>query len=558
MEQYEFFLTDSLEKVFPTKRPAEWTDRRIVILPGETAALQLVYRKKPDSPLWGGDVFYRIQGGPVSPRVRDVEFVPSAFPCSERTDENYLTKEPGLFPDLLRPKKDNRIRPISGCYRSLWIDFPTTAQTAPGIYTIELILSLGTGSEVTLSFVLELLNAALPPQTLIHTEWFHADCLADYYQTEVFGETHWSIIEEQIKMAAEELGVNMLLTPVFTPPLDTAEGGERTTVQLADITLDGSQYSFDFSKLGRWCRICRKYGISYLEIPHLFTQWGAKATPKIIVHTKNKAAAKRFGWHVPADSPAYREFLEQFLPALQRELSALGYDREHVFFHISDEPDIQNMESYAKAKAVVSDLLDGWQITDALSDYSFYESGIVGYPVVGSNHINTFLSRHVPNLWVYYCCAQSVNVPNRFFAMPSQRNRIMGVLMYLHGIKGFLHWGCNFYNSQYSLEHIDPFFNTHAGYAFPSGDSFLIYPGNDKKPWSSIRGEVQQEGLCDLRVLQKLETLIGRERVEELIYDGQDAPFTFEHYPKDKEYLLKLRLRIADVLRSASESRSPL
>ena len=33
-----------------------------------------------------------------------------------------------------------------------------------------------------------------------------------------------------------------------------------------------------------------------------------------------------------------------------------------------------------------------------------------------------------------------------------------GVLMYLHGIKGFLHWGFNFYNSQYSISHIDPLF----------------------------------------------------------------------------------------------------
>ena len=35
---------------------------------------------------------------------------------------------------------------------------------------------------------------------------------------------------------------------------------------------------------------------------------------------------------------------------------------------------------------------------------------------------------------MYYCCAQSSLVPNRFFAMESARNRIMGVLMYLYGI----------------------------------------------------------------------------------------------------------------------------
>ena len=30
-------------------------------------------------------------------------------------------------------------------------------------------------------------------------------------------------------------GVNLLYTPLFTPPLDTQVGGERTTVQLVDV-----------------------------------------------------------------------------------------------------------------------------------------------------------------------------------------------------------------------------------------------------------------------------------------------------------------------------------
>lgn len=115
------------------------------------------------------------------------------------------------------------------------------------------------------------------------------------------------------------------------------------------------------------------------------------------------------------------------------------------------------LESYKAARESVKESLKGWQVVDALSEYSFYEKGIVQHPIVSSNHISVFLKNKVPQPWVYYCCGQSVTVPNRFFAMPSWRNRIMGVLMYLHGIKGFLHWGFNFYNSQYSISHIDPF-----------------------------------------------------------------------------------------------------
>ncbi|MCA5960560.1 hypothetical protein LC724_09105 [Blautia sp. RD014234] len=125
-------------------------------------------------------------------------------------------------------------------------------------------------------FELEVAEAQWRPQSLIHTEWFHADCLADFYRTEVFSEMHWKVIEKQIALAGRELGVNMILTPVFTPPLDTAIGGERTTVQLVEAELKEDGYLFDFTKLKRWCDICRRSGIENLEIAHLFTQWGQR------------------------------------------------------------------------------------------------------------------------------------------------------------------------------------------------------------------------------------------------------------------------------------------
>lgn len=554
MEGFEFYLTDSLSKVFATWRPAAAGEMfKINIFQGEVPAVQLVYKKEHGHQTMSlqKHFAYRIEGGVFCARVRDVELVPSTFPCYEVTDDNYLTSEPGLFPDLLRPRRDNVITPIGGQYRSLWIDFLDTGQIPAGEYLIEILIEdLEEKEKIveTLFFRIEVTGERLPVQTLIHTEWFHADCLADYYHVEVFSEKHWEILEHQIMLAGEELGINMLLTPVFTPPLDTDVGGKRTTVQLVDITRQDGRYFFGFERLTRWCAICRRAGIGHIEIPHLFTQWGAKATPNI--YGKEAGEEKQFfGWHVAADSEEYRRFLEDFLPALQRELAGLGYDREHVYFHISDEPEQEHLESYRKATERVADLLDGWQIVDALSDYSFYEQGLIKHPIPANNRIQPFVEHGVPDLWVYYCCAQYKEVPNRFFAMPSARNRIMGVLMYLYRIKGFLHWGYNFYNSQYSVEHIDPFLNTHAGYAFPSGDAFLVYPGMDGKPWSSIRAEVQREGIYDYLVLMRLEEMIGRERTVALVMEGEGCEFTFESYPTDPGYFCRLRARVTEEMK---------
>ena len=75
----------------------------------------------------------------------------------------------------------------------------------------------------------------------------------------------------------------------------------------------------------------------------------------------------------------------------------------------------------------------------------------------------------------YYCCGQYKKVANRFFSMPSARNRILGVQLYKYNIKGFLQWGYNFWYSQFSLSEIDPYLTTDSGGAFPSGDPFTKY-----------------------------------------------------------------------------------
>ena len=305
--------------------------------------------------------------------------------------------------------------------------------------------------------------------------------------------------------------------------------------------------SFDFSALERWTALCQKSGIQYLEIAHLFTQWGAYATPKIMACVDGEMK-RIFGWDVPADSPAYREFLESFLPALKTSLGEMGYDREHVYFHISDEPSEEHMDSYLAAKRQVLDLLEGYPVIDALSSFSFYQKGIVKQPVPANDHIQPFLDARVPGLWVYYCCCQGVDVPNRFYAMPSQRNRIMGVLMYLHRIEGFLHWGYNFYYTQFSRRLADPYRMTHADYAFPSGDAYLVYPGEGGMPLTSIRAEVQSEGLADIRILDTLEQKKGRQEAEKIIYGEEKGGFTFRNYPHSAEYLLSLREKLFDVL----------
>jgi hypothetical protein len=555
MYHYDFFLTDSLEKVLPTKRPRIMEEGAVIpVFPGAIPALQLVYvRYRSAQRLFTAPPFtVSVTGAPVKAVLRSVELVPVDFPSNEKTDGGYITHEPAMLPDLLVPLREDKIYPQPDQYNAVWIDFPGITAAQKGRYTVT-VRADGSGAladpepayRAELRFTLDVLAESLPPQTLLHTQWFHADCLASYYHVTPLSEEHWELIEAFMAPMAGRYGINTLLTPVFTPPLDTAFGAERPTVQLVDIKAAGDSWTFDFSKFARWCRLTKKYGITHLEIAHFFSQWGAKTTPKIVAEEKG-AEKTIFGWDVPSDSPRYRKFLEQFLPALRREGEKNGYDKDHTIFHVSDEPHGEaQIANYRAAKKQIADLVEGSLIVDALSDFNFYKEGLVDHPIPANDAIAPFLEANINGLWVYYCVGQSYRVPNRFIALPSPRSRAMGVLMYLYNIAGFLHWGYNFYYSALSKTLINPFLKTGGLKDWPAGDPFIVYPGDNRKPLSSIRGEVHRESLEDMRILALAEKKAGREAVLGVIHEDFPGEMTFDNYPEEASYYIRLREKAA-------------
>lgn len=483
---------------------------------------------------------YNVQHVPVTMAV-----VPGSY------DENYLRTTAGLYPDLLTPMSPWRRVMFGENLDSLFFEIELDSSVKPGKYPIKVRFNYQADDSLwgEDSFELEVIDAMLPEQKLIFTQWFYTDCLMNHYGTEAFDERHWQIIENFLWRAARG-GINMVLTPVFTPALDTYIGGERKTTQLVGITRTGKlgsyKYEFEFSKLVRWIELCKKLGINKFEIPHFFTQWGAAHAPKIIAMT-DEGEKRIFGWDTDALSDEYYKFLSQLIPALLAKLSELGVDKDCVF-HISDEPNLENIEQYKRSRAVVAKLLEGYVITDALSHYEFYESGTVTNPVPSIDKIEPFIENNVPDLWGYYCVSQAKEVSNRFISMPSYRHRIIGIQMYKFNLAGFLHWGYNFYNNRYSYDAINPFVSTDGEHFAPGGDTFSVYPATDGTALSSLRFEIFYEALQDQRALCLCEQLCGREFVEKLIGEDFDN-LTFKNYPQNPDFILSFREKINQAIK---------
>lgn len=466
-------------------------------------------------------------------------------------DENYITKEVGFIPDILVPASHQNNTVFLGKGNiMLWVKVDIPSDIAPGKYTVKTNAGILNYFETSTSFALSeytemeitVLPSLMPKQNLIYTRWFYADCIANAHGVEIFSEKHWELIESYIAAAAD-VGINMILTPIHTPPLDTEIGTQRPCVQLVDIQKNGDNYEFNFDKFRRFISICKKHGIEYYEMAHLFTQWGAKCAPNIMV-SENGEKYYMFGWHVAADSKEYSEFLKQYIAAVAAELEKEGI-AENTYFHISDEPDLSNFEKYESACNIIKPLIGKSKTLDALVHLEFYQKGLITNPIPSVKTVHRFIDAKVNNLWTYYCCEPQTVYPNSFLALPSARVRILGFLLYKYNIKRFLHWGFNFYNCMHSNYPINPYITSSSDGALPSGDGFIVYPG-ENAAYGSIRGEVTYQAIEDMRICTALEELIGREEVVKMIDDAAGRNLRFDDYPCSNEFLEGLRDKIRE------------
>ncbi|MDE6124678.1 MAG: DUF4091 domain-containing protein [Eubacterium sp.] len=533
MANISLTLLSSLEKVMRNE-PVENIDyNRFSMLNNEKKSFQLYI--KADSEAVSLDVKSDLD----CIKVCTVEYMPSGFAINKKTADDYVLKsKDGYYPDLLLPVENN-ITLENGC-RVLWFEIDSENPLAAGEHKIELTVSDNDASAST-SVTVEVIDCPLEKQSLIFTNWFHTDCLMQEYGVEAFSEEYWRIVENYLRTAVLH-GMNCVLTPLFTPSLDIAVGGERPTVQLVDVTVTKGKYTFNFDKLLKWIKMAQKCGIEYFEMAHFFTQWGAKFAPKIMA-TVNGEYTKLFWWRTLVISRKYKKFLTQFSTELKALLESLNL-KDKVLIHVSDEPNMSHIFTYRIAAKLIHKLFKGYKIVDALSDFKFYSTGLIDTPIPANNHIEPFIGK-VPELWTYYCCAQDDKyVSNRFFSIPSQRNRVLGYQLYKYDVKGFLHWGYNFWNTRYSKEKINPYEVTDAGGFFQSGDSFVVYPKADGTPLCSLRLKVFYDGFQDMMALQTLEKLTGRENALKVLEQGLDKELTFFEYPHSVEWQLKTRERI--------------
>ena len=245
-------IVSSLEKALLEQQIQDFSPlERISALRGERLSVQLLhtFEYDPDSdPKSRSFCFAKLTAeGELTQYAtyRDVCNIPIARPVLEKViaDGDYISKRPGLFPDLLRPLHyGSTVCPAPRLLGSVWVEIDIPKDFKAGEYEFKIKLDADEKGSSESSIIIEVIDAVLPEEDIYFTNWFHCDCLSEYYNVEAWSERHWEIIENFARAAARN-GINMLLTPVFTLPLDTAPGGERPTTQLVGVKKDGDEPS---------------------------------------------------------------------------------------------------------------------------------------------------------------------------------------------------------------------------------------------------------------------------------------------------------------------------
>lgn len=529
MKITEAKIISPLEKLYAEDKMPEKSYDSFSMLKNEKKSFQVAIEADE-----AGDIPFSVVSDIKKVEISSVKSVKSDLPMFKKNaDDYYRFSKNGYYPDLLLPAGDT-VHLEKGI-TVFWIEVDAS-ETLPGKYTAEVKVA-----DKALKIDIEIIDAELDFSDFAYTCWYHTDSLMTYYNVEAFSEEYWRITANFLRTACE-YGMNCVLTPIFTPPLDTEKGKERPTVQLVDISLNNGKYSFNFDKLTHWIEMAEACGIRFFELAHFYTQWGAKAAPKIMA-TVDGEYKRIFGWDVKSTSTAYKNFLKVFSTELKKYFEDRDM-KERVFIHVSDEPSYFMNFTYRKVSGYIHKLFKGYKIIDALSDYRFYDKGVVSNPVPAIDHIDKFLG-NVDDLWAYYCSAQcNHNVSNRFFCNDSIRTRVIGYQLYKYNIRGFLQWGYNFYFTRLSKKAINPFEVTDAGAAFPSGDSFMVYPAPDGTAYHSLRLKVFYDALQDRAALTTLENLCGKEACLDIIEEKGKHNLTFREYPHSDEWLLSTREKI--------------
>lgn len=567
-----WWAVDALEKIFPeSARPVDALEHVELWAAGdETEDAQVALAIPPNARVSQAGFEFSALRGPRRHTIAASQcraywqwFVyVHANPPGNRDPATYLRKAPAFFPDAFLEDREVGLR--GGVTQPVWISIHVPRDTPEGLYQGRMTFRLAyrnTGDLETFCIPIRLhvwpFNLPASP-TLHHSEWFAHNTLADYYHLEPWSAAHWA----WIRRAAADMSRHKQDT-INTPFADLVRVIQRNQGQL----------DFDFSRLDRWLDIFQSAGVPWIEGAPVARRSGVWQSPFIYTRWSPEDGAGKPVFPSPqaVSEARFERYVEALLKAVHAHLRQMGLARRYVQ-HVADEPVAANIASWRSIAAKVRRWLPDVPRIDAVMAEGLEDCCEIRVPQIQTIQAPAHL-RPPKQMWSYVCLEPQGFYPNRFIDYPSIRNRIIFWLSWTLNLKGFLHWGYNYWHVWNGVPvnvPLSPWMDAAGAshyctdkHPLPAGDPHVVYPGRQSL-CSSIRWETVRKGFEDYELLGRLASEIkcprrksapqlksGRELLQRIRQTLAHDPSRHTH---DAALLQSIRRQAGDVIAGLTRS----
>lgn len=490
---FDFFAVSDLERVFEDgyNRPELQSAIEIFGIRNEYVCAQCVIKAGKDlgrvtiyvSPLRHAESSVLLPENSI--KLNFVGSIPIEQNTPKYKKTDLIRPAPARFPDYLAEQDETTVEKDK--YKSVFLTVKIPRDADAGTYTGSITAKTNEGDK-SLPLRLTVYPLTLPDERhLMVTEW---------YTTGRFQKFH-GIDSSDPEQFYQMLGVyasNMAehRQNVFRVSLDLIS---------SKLSEDG-KLKFDFSRFDKWAQIFWDTGrMNLLETGFVatFGQGGWSSREIVLRDFRVEKESTSRMITVPG-----KEFLPQFLPALENHLREKGW-LDKTVFHIADEPSNHNVTSWREASQFVHEHAPALRRIDAIETTHCFNRLEIWVPKL--DYLATWYDTYEKarqqgcELWFYTVgIFQKGSYPNKTVDVPLIESRILHWLNYRFGLKGYLHWGFNSWTD-------DPF-NAPGEHR---GDGWHVYPKKDGLI-NSLRWEQMRNGIQDYEYLWMLENKIKQVR----------------------------------------------
>lgn len=375
----------------------------------------------------------------------------------------------------------------AGVVRGAWLQIDVPQNAAPGLYRGTVTVSALGCETVQQEVSLLVEDAALPAPTdwRIHLDlWQHPQSVARWHDVEPWSPEHFALLRPLMKRLAEA-------------------GQKCITCTLLDEAWNGQTYDW-FPSMVRWIRGkdgIMRYDYSALDswIHFMHDEIGIREQIScytmipwhLSVRYFDESTGKYATVKATPGTPEYTELWAPFMRDFRKHMLEKGW-ADKTCISIDERPD-----AYVRAAMkLVQENAPEFRLSSAVDKPSELTREVYNIsPVI--THAGTALGellrerKAAGKITTFYVCLHPARPNTYTYSVPAEAEWL-GFFAAANHLDGFLRWAYNSWNR-------NPFETTDFVH-WPSGDCFLVYPGNR----SSVRFERLRDGMEDFEKIRLL------------------------------------------------------